>query len=125
EAQGVLLLTEITEVVELELPGARDLQLLCDEQSGTRAVGQADGLIELVVGRSGAHGIAEFIADGNLRRFPLPVRLTGRDRRDRGVRILRLQRQRIHRVRRTVVDRRQLRAQRVLSYRLTVDRRQR
>ena len=125
EAQGVLLLTEITEVVELELPGARDLQLLCDEQSGTRAVGQADGLIELVVGRSGAHGIAEFIADGNLRRFPLPVRLTGRDRRERGVRILRLQRQRIHRVRRTVVDRRQLRAQRVLSHRLTVDRRQR
>ena len=41
EVQCVLLFAEVAEVVQLELTGSRDLQLLGDEQTRSRAVGQA------------------------------------------------------------------------------------
>ena len=82
EVERVLLFAEIAEVVQLELAGTRNLQLLSDEQPRSRAVGQAHRLVELVIGRSFADGLAELIGDGHLRCLSVFVRPTGRDRRE-------------------------------------------
>ncbi|SIH63882.1 Uncharacterised protein [Mycobacteroides abscessus subsp. abscessus] len=109
EVERVLLLAEVAQVVELELPRTGDRQLLGDEQARSRIAGQTHRLVEHVIGRGLSDGRLEIVADGHRRHGACGGVHARADRRERGVRVLRLERERVDGPGRPVVDRRQLR----------------
>lgn len=79
EVEGVLLLGQVTQIIELELTGTWDLEFLSDQQTGTGTVGKGHGLVEHVIGRGLADGLLELIGGGHLDGGAIRLRLPRTD----------------------------------------------